>query len=257
MIQWIDTLELKKEALEFCSDSLCGTRISSFLESYGTDYSFARFWVQKNDNMKVTAVLSCVDGVGTLKTDSQSDYNELSVFLRFCGIYVLFSKKSDIEKLPLKITSQSISMVFRCNDFNYNSEDLIKISQNSDLKDVYACLSSSYDKEDLPSFEEWLPDISYRVRHKTASVFTIEKDNVCISTAMAIAESSSAVILGGISTIPQLRNRGYAKTLVSYCTKRFADESKKIYLCCENDKVQFYKSLGFEQSEVYSISTLK
>lgn len=255
MIQWIDTVELKKEALEFCSNSLCGTRISSFLEAYGTDYSFARFWLQKNDDMKVTAVLSCVDGVATLEACPQTDFDELSAFLPFCGMSVLFTKESTAEKLSLKTISKSISMVYKSGNYNTESDSLI--NHNSDLKDVYHCLSLSYSKDDLPPFDEWLPDISYRIRHKTASVFTIDKDNVCISTAMAIAESPTAVILGGVATVPQFRNRGYAKTLISYCTQRWKNEKKKIFLCCEEDKVRFYNRLGFEVGEFYSISTLK
>lgn len=253
MIQWIDTPELKEEALSFCAEKLCGTRISSFLEAYGTDYQFARFWAQKNDG-NIAAVLSCVDGIATLEADVKADFEELSIFLSFSEMKTLFSEEAVAKRLPLKTVSRVNSMVYRDNIFSYDTSD---IKCNPDLKDVYGCLSSSYGKDDLPPFEEWLPDVSYRIRHKTASVFAIKKNNTCVSVAMAVAESPSAVILGGIATKPQFRNRGYAKSLVSHCTKCYTEENKKLFLCCDESKIDFYKKLGFEQQENYSISVLK
>lgn len=253
MIQFVDNSELMKEALAFCGDKLCGARIASFLEAYGFNYQFARFWIQKNSDGEITAALSCVDGVASLEAADGTDFEELSAFLPFSEMKILYSKESLVEKLSVNTITQSASMIYnRQNNKEYSEYDII---QNADLKKVYACLSSSFD--DLPPFEEWLPDVSHRVRHKTASAFAKEQNGIYTSVVMAVAESKKAVILGGVATVPDYRNKGYAGELVSFFTDYFNKLNKKIYLCCEEDKLNFYNNLGFVRGENYTVSTLK
>lgn len=253
MIQFVDNSELMSEALNFCDDKLCGARIASFLEAYGYSYQFARFWIQKSSDDMITAALSCVDGVASLEASENADYEELSAFLPFSEMKTLFSDEKTSEKLGMNMISRSNSMVYNGKSkrscFEYN------VIKNVDLKAVYACLSSSFD--DLPPFEEWLPDVSHRIRHKTASAFAKEQNGVYTSVAMAVGESEKAVILGGVATAPEYRNMGYAGELVSFFTEYFANANKKIYLCCEKDKLNFYNNLGFVRGENFTISTLK
>lgn len=253
MIQFIDSPELMREAIEFCGDKLCGARIVSFLTAYGYSYQFARFWIQKNAEDEITAALSCVDGVASLEASDSADFEELSAFLPFSEMKMLYSEESLAKKLSVNIISQSASMIYnRQNNKEYSECDII---QNADLKNVYGCLSSSFD--DLPPFEEWLPDVSHRVRHKTASAFAKEQNGIYTSVAMAVAESKKAVILGGVATVPECRRKGCAGELVSFFTEYYKKASKKIYLCCEENKLNFYNNLGFVRGENYTVSTLK
>lgn len=249
MIRWIDSEKLQNDALRFCENSLCGVRIASFLKAYGYGYQFARFWVQES-NGNITAVLSCVDSVATVEAKNHADFKELRAFLPFSEMKTLFSSKQIAEKLGLNVISCSNSMVYSGENKVVNLYDII---ENPDLKEVYTCLSSSFD--DLPSFSDWLPDVSHRVRHNTASAFAIKEDDKCVSVAMAVAKNETGVILGGVATLPQCRNKGHGGSIVADFADRYYEEGKTVYLCCENDKIRFYERLGFIKKEKYTIST--
>lgn len=254
MIQFVDTEELKNTAFSFCQKKLCGTRIASFLDSYGYSYQFARFWVQKKDD-NITAVLSCVDGAASLEANDEADFEELAMFLPFAEMKTLFSKRSVAEKLSVNTISASFSMEY----VNKNEESFneLKIISNPDLKSVYSCLAAAFLKKDLPSFEDWLPDVSFRIRRETAEAFLLQESGVDASAAMAVAKSNSSVVLGGVATKPEFRNRGYAGHMVQRLSAFYTRQNKKVFLCCDENKVNFYKNLGFAPGEEYSISILK
>ena len=70
---------------EFCEKDIFGTRILSNLNAYSTEYPFAMFWEQRDDNDGLTAVISKMDGDITACCNSSSDIDEISEFFKIIG----------------------------------------------------------------------------------------------------------------------------------------------------------------------------
>lgn len=96
----------------------------------------------------------------------------------------------------------------------------------------------------ISPFEYWYPDVSHRVRHGHCHISVIKQAEQVVSTAMTVAETEDAVVLGQIATHPDYRRQGLAgkciKSTISQC------KGKLLYILPLNENAQkLYKKLGF------------
>jgi len=127
------------------------------------------------------------------------------------------------------------------------------VAQMLDAADDAVCtapyLPSVYDllKEHFPGispFESWYPDVSHRVRHGNSHISVILEGERVVSTAMTVAETDTAAVLGQVATHPDFRRRGLAgrciKSTISQC------KGKELYILPVNENAQrLYEKLGF------------
>ena len=77
------------ELKPFDNSDLFFVRIMSLAKAYGCEYPFARFYRQIDDNDKITAIASSLDGDITLCVSDGYDKNELSDFFNMLGYSTL------------------------------------------------------------------------------------------------------------------------------------------------------------------------
>ncbi len=65
--------------MRFCDRDVFGTRIKTYYNCYSVDYDFVKFWAQYDDDGRMTAAVSRVEGDATLSTDG-ADTEELKAF---------------------------------------------------------------------------------------------------------------------------------------------------------------------------------
>jgi len=120
------------------------------------------------------------------------------------------------------------------------------------LRELYPFLRSFFD--DLPPFEAWYLDVSYRTRHGLCRHAVITDNGVIASSAMTVAEWQNGALLGGVATSPDYRCRGYAGRCVLSLTAALQDKGKSVWICPYNPPAQrLYESLGFRAHSTVTV----
>ncbi len=222
---------------DFLPADAYAARITALFKTYGADYDFATFWVQRVENNPVAAI-GRVDGNMTLCCTENADFEELSHFMNAVG----YSSLTLDEKylLPLGITDAKSSYTVEYKGEKAYENELIKT--DSDKKKLYDLLVSC--GFELGSYSAFLSDVCARLNKNTASLAAIgEADpDAC---AFALFEGKKSVLLGAVATRNESRGKGYASALVRYLAGR--EKEKRVFLFCRNDGLlEFYKKSGFE-----------
>ena len=119
-------------------------------------------------------------------------------------------------------------------------EDGVKTSPY--LPDVYALLKDHFPH--IAPFDYWYPDASHRVRHGRCHISTILDGKTVISTAMTVAETDGAAVLGQVATHPDYRRMGLAGRCINSTISQCKD--KELYILPITKEAQkLYEKLGF------------
>ncbi len=107
---------------------------------------------------------------------------------------------------------------------------------------------------DLPPFESWYLDVSYRTRHGLCRHTVITDNGQIVASAMTTAEWNGGALLGGVATHPDFRRRGFAGCLVASLTACLQEMGKTVWICPYNRPAQrLYESLGFRQAGTVTV----
>ncbi len=120
------------------------------------------------------------------------------------------------------------------------------------LRDLYPFLHPFFD--DLPPFEAWYLDVSYRTRHGLCRHAAITDNGRIASSAMTVAEWKNGALLGGVATAPAYRRRGYAGRCVLSLTAALQARGKTVWICPYNLTARrLYESLGFREHATVTV----
>ncbi|MCQ2485069.1 MAG: GNAT family N-acetyltransferase [Clostridia bacterium] len=226
--------------LRFCDRDVFGTRIKAYYNCYSTDYDFIKFWAQYDDEGKITAAISRIDGDATLCADS-ADYEEIAEFMNIVGYRTIQCEKSAAEKL----TDETFDWgyVVRCEKAeNFCEAELKKVFE---LKEIYDIIKPE-NLTGVGDYLPWLSDTTFRVNRNTAEGRIAVCDSQNAGCAMVLFRTDKAALLGAVATKPQFRGRGLARSLVLGLAKNELENGRRVELLCKNGSiVEFYKSIGF------------
>ena len=120
------------------------------------------------------------------------------------------------------------------------------------LRELYPFLQPFFD--DLPPFEAWYLDVSYRTRHKLCRHAAITDNGAIASSAMTVAEWQNGALLGGVAIAPDYRRRGYAGRCVLSLTAALQRKGKTVWICPYNPPAQrLYEALGFRAHSTVTV----
>lgn len=257
MIKHIETLTAaeQSEICSFCLTSCIGLKAVAPLISYGTQYDFAKVWVQRgcddadagdSADAPITAFISKFYGDAVLFAAPTADTEELQMFMRAIGYADL------VSSVPL-YGAQCSGYIMRLDAdkpcIAKVTEDITTIIENDNLKGFYELLCKNYPDNVFSRYDEWLVDLSHRVRHGTTQTAILECGGIPVATAAALVITDEAVLLGAISVNGDCRGKHYAHTLVRHYADRFEDRT--VYIMCKPDKVGLYEKAGFENVDKF------
>ncbi len=227
-----------KNELDFLWADPYSARITALIETYGTDYGFALFWVQKIDGIPVAAI-SRVDGNMTICCNEDSDFEEISCFLGAVGYSSITFNAKFAEKLGMTPQKTSYTVRYSCGAESYEKE----ILSDYDKKEIYSLLCNC--GFEMGEYDAFLSDICIRLNKKTASMGAVEDNGKLCACAFALFEGHKSVLLGAVATNPLARGKGYASKIVG--TLAEIKKEKEVFLFCREDSLaEFYKKIGFE-----------
>ncbi len=244
MIKYIDDTS-KEDLIRLCAEqTIFSCRIMCWYNSYGLHYDFLRFWVQYVDGSAAAAIAKYYDSVTVFLTD-KSDMTELRNFLEMTGFSNVVSEKMIFKE------NTSVGTVMTLSDLQYRTTPCESVAVNPDLNGIYRLLSRNKGKGfAVPSYEDFILDVSHKIRHGTMRCTAIKVEDEYISAAMTVAESENCAVIGGVVTDQLYRRRGYGSVCVRHLIGQLC--GKQILVMREKDSNEaFYQSLGFVDTGVF------
>lgn len=225
-------------------DDWCGTFIKSRFLAYGGNASFAPFYQDDDGN-----VVSLLDGNAML-SGGFSNVNEWAAFFTMHpDIVTITGEETVVRQLSniLQIPATVKQVMQYKNTGNFIERSVVL---QPSIREMYSLLKAVFDAQ-MPPFENWYVDVSHRIRHELCNVAGVKKADVLVSTAMTVAESETAAIIGAVATHPEYRKRGYASMCIRSLVDRLTKEKdfRTIWISPKNDNaLRLYSSLGFTVS---------
>lgn len=223
--------------LSFLPADPYSARITALAKTYGAEYDFALFWVQKINEIPVAAICR-IDGNMTLCCEETADFEELLCFVETVGYSSITADLSVFEKLGINPQKTSYTVKYKGG---------AKVSDNVlsdyDKKEIYSLLCTC--GFELGSYNAFLSDVCARLNKSTADLAAKEINGILCACAFALFEGEKSVLLGAVATNPAARGRGYASELVGTLAQKKCE--KEVFLFCRNDSLaDFYSKIGFE-----------
>ncbi len=235
-----------EKSFDFLPADPYAARITALAKTYGTEHSFAMFWVQEIDDKAVAAV-SKVDGNMTACCLDGADFEELSAFINAVGFSSLTCDTEVMKKLGFEASKTSFTVEYKGGPVSAIEE----ISCDCDKKKIYdlLCLCGF----ELGNYGAFLADVCARLNKGTASLAAVMNADEPCACAFALFEGAKSVLLGAVATNPSARGKGYASKLVGTLAAEKSD--KKVFLFCRNDSLaDFYAKVGFEKVGCWAIA---
>lgn len=227
--------------------------IEALMKTYGFNTTFALFWIQEFDG-KITAAVSKVDFHVIVAAHDGFDSQELKEFLTVIGFSSLLAERQVLDDLGFKISEKGFIMKYKPAMSSDENSSPLTFSCEPPYRKIYDLLKKPDTFGDsIPSYEDWLCDLSGRVRKSCARVLFREKEDKCISCGMFTFESGCGAVVGAVATHKDFRSKGYASDIVKELCAAAKAENKDVFLMCREDKVSFYKKLEFEITGEFSL----
>lgn len=241
------TLCEKGSELAFLPADPYAARITALEKTYGTNQSFAMFWVQSVDGFPVAAIAR-VDGNMTLCCGENSDFEELLCFIKAVGYSSLTCSEDVMKKLGIEPSKSSLTVKY-CGGARTEADGILR---DCEKRDVYDLLCSC--GFELGDYSAFLADVCARLNKKTASFAAVKNNNEIQACAFALFEGEKSVLLGAVATKESARGMGYASKLVSLLAEEKSE--KEVFLFCRNDNlINFYGKIGFKTVGRWAVHT--
>lgn len=235
--------------VEFCRRDVFGTRIACLYNCYSTDYDFVKFWKQTDDNGNIISAIGRIDGDATL-TSTGENAEEVHAFLKIVGFRTVQCEKRIAELMGAERSLDGYVVEY------IKNQNEIKEIQADNLfrpKEIYDIIKSA-NLVGVGDYLPWLSDTTFRLNRGATSVLSAVEDGKTVACAMKLFTTETAVLLGAVATRPEYRGRGLAGALVTRLAE--SEKNKRVELLCKHDSiVEFYKSIGFEVKNEWSIIT--
>lgn len=235
--------------VEFCRRDVFGTRIACLYNCYSTDYDFVKFWKQTDDDGNIISAVSRIDGDATLSSTGENT-EEIQTFLKIVGFRTV-----QCEKRITELMGEQPSLDGYVVEYIKNRNDIKKVQADNVFrpKEIYDIIKSA-NLVGIGDYLPWLSDTTFRINRGATSALSAVEDGKTVACAMKLFSTETAVLLGAVATRPEYRGRGLAGTLVTRLAE--SEKNKRVELLCKHDSiVEFYKSIGFEVKNEWSIIT--
>ncbi len=227
---------LKAETLPSFEVNWQSTYITSRYLAYGSDAAFAPFYIDEHNT-----VLSVLNGHGILYA-TQPDIEEWTCFLAMHPDITTVTASAEIAK-TLAITLQQPITGKKVMRLTTNLSVPTAAVTEQMPRQIYPLLSEVFGST-MPAFDDWYVDVSHRLRHDNCTVAGITWDGQTVSTAMTVAQTGQAVVIGAVATAQKARKRGFAAQCIAYLANKHA--GKEIMISPKNPYAeQLYTEMGF------------
>lgn len=216
-----------------------GAKIGGLVAAYGLDSSLLQVWYDEN-----STVVSRFDGAMTVYCDGETDFDELSGFIRAVGCTSLFTDAESLVMLGFK--ADLSGAVMRCT----GCEDCgIAEDAGGRLRELYTVISENIPGSfDEGSYNYFLSDFTYRQRRSLARASCVTVGGKISACALTSAETAHSAVISGVACVRECRGTGYGRLVVSSLARELMSEGKAVYVFALNERAcGFYEHIGFSR----------
>ncbi len=166
-------------------------RIRALYRAYGDGCAFLRFFTDD-----AGALLSVMDGFAVLHAPRGVNDEWLYFLSMQEEIRIVRTVPAVAERLARQwnVPYKTGKVMRFAGEYTLPTADLLP----PDPRRHYALLCRSFDT--MPPFDSWYVDVSHRLRHGMAHIASVMQEGEPVSTAMTVAETETAVLLGAVAT---------------------------------------------------------
>ncbi len=229
---------------DFCIiQSVYSCRISCLAESYGMKINDIQFWLQYDEDGSIASAISKYGGDVTVQLTQDSDIAEITEFIKAIGFGSVISGAVLFDELPYEE-----NIIMELSDFKGRTLSGTEVEVNPRLDEVYELMRScGSDTLTVPQYEDFLLDMSHKIRHNTALCIGIRSGASLVGTAMTVAQSGTTAVIGGVAVKKCRRRTGCGSAAVTELVNMLG--RRKIFIVRgKNENEEFYKSLGFKNT---------
>lgn len=213
-------------------------RVGGLFRAYGADTNFLQFYHDTHG-----AVASVMDGTAVLSvpTNGLCDAEEWAWFLAAQPTVQCVRTNADIPECAAAFPHQRNGVVLSA------SAGMEPIGQTVSLspRAVYAVIQEAFLQE-APAFEGFYLDVSHRMRHGCCRTVGVMADGIPAATALTVAETNEAAVIGGVATREEYRCRGYARACVTTLAVALQQEGKTVLIAPRDARAEaLYRNWGF------------
>lgn len=252
MIRYVDAALLPSLlALLDTDNSLYACRIGCLLESYGLGYPFAEFYLQLNDREQPVGAAVRYYHDMTLLLTGGSDTDEWRSMVPLLGVHSLLCDRPLLTDRPAATLRV---MALTQTPMPPAVPEGMTVTDQPDLKALWSLLKSCEAADfAVPAYEDFLPDVSHKLRHGTAACCVLQQAQRPVAAAMTVAQTKHSALIGGVATDPHFRRQG----LGAWCVRTLCHTlaGRRIYLMRDpNRHARFYEQCGFEDTAACTLT---
>ena len=221
--------------------TLNGKKMLAYMRAYGPNYEFCRFYKITGDYGGV-GYMFIINSTLIICTDGELEPSEeLNLFVSMNVPFRIEGDQYVLEGIKIPERYQVLNRtIFELIPDDTPLESIEEhVEFNPKLTDVYKILSEGF--PNIADFSLWYTDTSHRCRHGISRVFTYRNS----TTASAVFDIGSTVLIGQVATNIAARGRGYAREFLKWLAKFFNGLGKRAYLLALDVRVSFYQEIGF------------
>lgn len=227
---------------DLLNKTLNGKKMLAYMRAYGPNYEFCRFYKITGDYGGV-GYMFIINSTLIICSDGQLEPSEeLNLFVSMNVPFRIEGDQSVLEGIKIPERYQTLNRtIFELIPDDTPLESIEEhVEFNPKLTDVYKILSEGF--PNIADFSLWYTDTSHRCRHGISRVFTYRDS----TTASAVFDIGSTVLIGQVATNIAARGRGYAREFLKWLAKFFNGLGKRAYLLALDVRVSFYQEIGFK-----------
>ena len=141
-------------------------------------------------------------------------------------------------------------VVFQLKPFLCDSNNIIKMKRKQEfrLAAQIVCGANSVNYS-FYTEDEYFKQMYKRFKEKYCRNYAYLINNRIVGHIATYSESSKYCVIGGLAVLPEYRNKGIAKGLLSKIISELNNEGKEVYAFCYNEKLlNFYTQHSINQS---------
>ena len=224
--------------------TLLGRKILSYMNAYGPNYEFCRFYKITDDNG--IGFMFIINSTLIICSDENLEVTtELELFISMNLPFRIEGTQRILASIKIPERYQQLNRtIFELIPNEKSTDDIEEyINLNPNLLDVYKILSEGF--PNIADFSLWYTDTSHRCRHGVSRVFTYKES----TTASAMFDIENVVLIGQVATKSTARGSGYAREFLNWLSKFFSKLNKRAYLMALDIRNSFYHEIGFREVE--------
>lgn len=243
MISLVEQERDRQRLLSQCEKTAFGCKIAAIAGSYGFDKGFACFWLDSRSDV----VFCQVDGL-MLLSGTVVEPEETRAFFRAVGPQAVLCAVKNAEALGLPMAASG-DVLKKRTDFGTAAPFPVG---EAPIRAIYALLEET---GMAVEFEPFYLDLSHRLRHGGAFVFTESREGTLAGCAVVSAVSQTSAVLSALAVKEAYRRQGIGSSLVRRVEAQCPGKTLYVFRDRERNR-SFYRELGYAKTDTWVQSNL-